>query len=342
MKIERKQFGEKDGSTINLYTLRNRAGDEACISTLGATFTRWTAMDRDGARASVVLGYKIPEPYLTGALPYFGPVVGRYANRIAGGKFSLDGQVYQLSRNEGENHLHGGFHGLDKKVWDASTDSDALVLSCISPDGEEGYPGTLCISARFELSEDNTLTISYEATTDAPTVVNLTLHPWFNLSGVEGSDALDHELRIHAAKYLPVDAGLIPTGWLTAVDETAFDFRFPKSLRDVVKALPGAGLDHNFILDGDLAAQASLYHPASGRLLEISTDQPGLQVYTAQGLDGSICAESGAPIPAYGAVVLEPQHFPDSPNHPHFPSTVLRPGKVFRSTSRYRMSVRTD
>ncbi len=334
-----KIFGEKDGQPIHLYTLRNPAGDEACISTLGATLTRWTAPDRAGRRASVVLGYTTPEPYLTGALPYFGPVVGRYANRIGDGKFSLDGTHYQLSQNEGENHLHGGFQGLDKKVWDAAVEGDALVLRCISHDGEEGYPGTLHIAARFTLSADNTLTISYEATTDKPTIVNLTLHPWFNLSGMAGDTVLDHELQICAARYTPVDAGLIPTGEEAAVEHTAFDFRRATLLANAVKALPGAGLDHNFVLDGGGGVPASLHHPASGRLLEIRTTEPGLQVYTGQGLDGSIVAEDGLPIPRYGAIVLEPQHFPDSPNQPHFPGTVLRPGEVFRSQSHYRMLV---
>lgn len=337
--ISKSSFGEKGGRPVHCYTLHNAAGDEACISTLGATLTRWMAADIDGKRASVVLGYTTPEQYLTDALPYFGPVVGRYANRIARGKFSLDGKTFQLAQNEGENHLHGGFTGFDKKVWDAVVDGDALVLSCTSTDGEEGYPGTLRLTARFTLSEDNTLSISYEAVTDAPTIINLTLHPWFNLSGVDGSTVLDHELSISAAQYLPVDAGLIPTGERANTANTPFDFRRPALLGDAVESLPGAGLDHNFILESGANVQASLYHPSSGRLLEIFTDQPGLQVYTAQGLDGSIRSESGAPIPRYGAVVLEPQHFPDSPNRPEFPTTILRPGEVFRSTSSYRMSV---
>lgn len=340
MSITLRAFGEKAGQSIHLYKLKNAAGDEACISTLGATLTRWMARDREGSRASIVLGYEKPEPYLNGSLPYFGTVVGRYANRIAGGKFLLDGRAFQLSQNEGENHLHGGFAGLDKKVWNASVESDALVLSCVSPDGQEGYPGTLQVTVRFKLSENNTLTISYEATTDAPTVVNLTMHPWFNLSGVDGSNVLDHELCISASNYLPVDTGLIPTGKISITTGTPFDFRHTRLLADAVKALPGAGLDHNFILDGGRGVQASLYHSVSGRLLEIRTTEPGLQVYTAQGLDGTIPAENGAPIPRYGAVVLEPQHFPDSPNHAHFPGTVLRPDEVFRSTSSYRLSLR--
>lgn len=334
-----KIFGEKDGRPVHLYALRNRAGDEACISTLGATLTRWTAPDRTGSRASVVLGCSKPEPYLSGKLPYFGPVVGRYANRIGGGKFSLDGEHYQLSQNESGNHLHGGFQGLDKKVWDAAVEGEALILRCISPDGEEGYPGALSTTVRFELAADNTLTISYEATTDKPTIVNFTLHPWFNLSGITGSTILDHELQICAARYTPVDASLIPTGKLANTDGTPYFFRDAKRLANAVKSLPGAGLDHNFVLDGGQGVQASLHHEASGRLLEIRTTEPGLQVYTAQGLDGTILADDGIPIPRYGAVVLEPQHFPDSPNHPHFPSTVLRPGEVFRSRSEYRMRV---
>lgn len=339
MPITQKPFGEKDGQPIHLFTLRNEAGDEASISTLGATLTRWTAPDSGGHRASVVLGYKSPEPYLAGTLPYFGPVVGRFANRIAGGRFHLDGKEYQLSINEGGNHLHGGFTGLDKKVWKASVDGDALVLRCTSPDGEEGYPGTLQATARFELSADNTLAISYSATTDKPTVVNLTLHPWFNLSGVAGSTILDHELQIPAARYTPVGPGLIPTGETTQTDGTPYSFRSEKLLADALLLLPGGGLDHNFILDSGAGAQASLYHRTSGRLLELRTTEPGLQVYTAQGLDGSILTDDGLPIPCYGAVVLEPQHFPDSPNHPHFPRTVLLPGEEFQSRSEYRMRV---
>jgi len=338
--ISSNPFGKKDGLPIHLFTLRNSAGDEACISTLGATLTRWTAPDREGNRASVVLGFITPEPYLSEKLPYFGPVVGRYANRIAGGKSSPDGKGFQLSKNEGENHLHGGFQGLDKKVWDANIEGDALVLSCASPDGEEGYPGALHVAARFELSENNTLTISYEATTDAPTVVNLTLHPWFNLSGIPGSANFDHELQISASRLTEVHTDLIPTGALADIAGTPFDFRTARLLKDALADLPGEGLDHNFVLDGGSSAQVSLYHPASGRLLEISTTEPGVQVFTGQVLDGTISTDEGVPIPKYGAVVIEPQHFPDSPNHPHFPSTVLRPEEVFRSRSVYRLAVR--
>jgi aldose 1-epimerase len=338
--ISSKLFGEKDGQPIHLYTLRNSAGNEASVSTLGATLTQWTSPDRGGHIASVVLGYKTPGPYLSDSLPYFGPVVGRYANRIGGGRFVLDGKEYQLSQNEGENHLHGGFSGLDKKVWDAQSDGEALVLHCVSEDGEEGYPGTLDVIARFDLSADNTLTISYSATTDQPTVVNLTLHPWFNLSGIVGSAILDHELQICAAHYTPVGQGLIPTGHIAPVDGTPYDFRGARLLAEALPMLPNGGLDHNFILDGGQSALASLYHRESDRLLEIRTTEPGLQVYTAQGLDGSIHSEDGAPLPRYGAVVLEPQHFPDSPNHPQFPGTVLRPGEVFSSKSEYRLSVR--
>ena len=332
-------FGEKDGQAIHLYILRNASGDEACISTFGATLTRWTAADRDGNRASVVLGYTSLERYLTQKLPYFGPVVGRYANRIAGGKFVLDGNEFQLSKNEGENHLHGGHHGVDKKVWDATVKEDTLVLSCTSPDGEEGYPGTLQITVRFSLADDNTLTISYEATTDKPTVVNLTLHPWFNLSGVPGSTNLDHELQIFAAQFTGVGEDLIPTGALIPVAGKALDFRNTRLLKMAIEALPGEGLDHNFVLDEGEDVQASLYHPGSGRRLDIRSSEPGLQVFTAQLLDGSIRTDEGVPIPKYGAVVMEPQHFPDSPNHPHFPNTALRPGEVFRSLSRYQISV---
>jgi aldose 1-epimerase len=341
MAVSVSDFGNYNGHPVRLFTLRSAAGNEARISTLGATLTRWIAPGRTGHYASIVLGYDSPEPYLSDTLPYFNSIVGRYANRIANGQFELDGKRHQVSQNEGINHLHGGVRGFDKRVWEAEQDGDGVLLRYLSQDGEEGYPGNLDCSVRYTLEEENTLVVSCEAKTDAPTIVNMTIHGWYNLSGPPGSAMLDHELRIAAGKYTPVGAGLIPTGELLSVEGTPFDFRKPRTLGDAVSRMEGGGYDHNFVLDtnGLEAAALSLYHPVSGRLLEIFTEEPGMQIYTAQGFDGSLKTEEGRPIPKYGAIVLEPQHFPDSPNQSQFPSTVLKPGETYRTTSRYKCSV---
>ncbi len=339
-----KDFGEKYGQQIRLFTLRNAAGNEASVSTLGATLTRWTALDKAEKQASVVLGFQNPERYLEAQLPYFNPVIGRYANRIAGGKFPIGDTVFQLSQNEGSNHLHGGFSGFDKKIWEAAPAGNALELHYTSPADEEGYPGRLKATVCYELDEDNTLHIRYRATTDAPTVVNLTLHGWFNLSGIAGSTVLDHWLRIAADRYTPAGKDLIPTGALLPVENTPFDFRDFCKPEDKIVQKP-EGYDQNFVLNmpaGKNEPAAEVYHPASGRLLQIFTDQPGMQLYTGQGLDGSLQTDSGVLIPKWGGLVLEPQRFPDTPNQPLFGNAVLVPGQVYEHHSCYRCSVQKE
>ena len=341
MKITTRPFGQKDGVPIQLYTLCNAAGNEASVSTLGATLTRWTAADFAGRQESIVLGFRNPELYLTQQTSYLNAVVGRYANRIAGGTFSIGEEAFKLSQNEEGNHLHGGSSGFDKKIWKARVLADALEMHYTSPAGEEGYPGTLRVTVCYKLAEDNTLHIAYRATTDAPTLVNLTMHGWFNLSGDWGSTVLDHLIYVNADWYTPVKTNLIPTGEILPVAGTPYDFREPTLLGTKFAAMRRKGFDHNFVLNassGTGAPAAVILHPPSGRQLEVFTDQPGLQFYTGQGLDGSLKTDSGTSIPKWGALVLEPQLFPDTPNEPAFGNAVLLPGAVYDQNSYYRCS----
>ncbi len=342
MAITTKNFGKKDGTPITLFTLRNAAGNEASVSTLGSTLTRWTAADFAGRQESIVLGFENGERYLDESLPYFNPVVGRYANRIALGKFPIGDTLYKVSRNEKTNHLHGGFSGFDKKIWKAEVAGNALEMHYTSPAGEEGYPGTLQVTVRYQLADDNTLHLRYRATTDAPTIVNLTMHGWFNLSGVAGSTVLDHLIYLNADAYTPVKTGLIPTGEIAPVADTHSDFRTFSWLGLKFAYMRRKGFDQNFVLNksaGINMPAAVVFHPASSRLLHIFTDQPGMQLYTGQGLDGTILTDSGIPIPKWGGLVLEPQLFPDTPNKPQFGSALLLPGQVYEHNSRYRCSV---
>jgi aldose 1-epimerase len=314
-----------DGTPVHRWTLE-RAGVRVRVLSYGGIVQSAEVPDRDGNTADVVLGFADLDGYLRHPEPYLGALVGRYANRIAGGRFPLDGRTYAVVPNEGPNTLHGGERGFDKRVWDVEAVTGGVRLSRVSPHGEEGFPGRLEMSATYTLDGTGALRIGYEAVTDAPTVLNPTNHSYFNLSG--SGHAGGHELRLAASRITPVDAGLIPTGGLDDVTDTRFDFRRARKI--------GSGYDHNFVLDKgvtDAAEEvAELYDPASGRVLTVATTEPGLQLYTADHL--------GEPFAPGDGVALETQHFPDSPNRPGFPSTVLRPGEVFRSETVYRFSVR--
>ncbi|MFJ6914830.1 aldose epimerase family protein [Streptomyces sp. NPDC101133] len=314
-----------DGTPVHRWTLE-RAGVRVRVLSYGGIVQSAEVPDRDGNVADVVLGFADLDGYLRHPEPYLGALVGRYANRIAGGRFPLDGRTYAVVPNEGPNTLHGGERGFDKRAWDVEAVTGGVRLSRVSPHGEEGFPGRLEMSATYTLDGSGALRIGYEAVTDAPTVLNPTNHSYFNLSG--SGHAGGHELRLAASRITPVDAGLIPTGGLDDVTDTHFDFRRARKI--------GSGYDHNFVLDKgvtDAAEEvAELYDPASGRVLTVATTEPGLQLYTADHL--------GEPFAPGDGVALETQHFPDSPNRPGFPSTVLRPGEVFRSETVYRFSVR--
>lgn len=338
--ITRAAFGTANGQAVDLYTLRNDAGVVVRVMTYGATITELFAPDRNGRSANVVLGFPTLADFVaknsprSGGGPYFGSIVGRYANRIAKGTFALDGQTYEVGRNSPPDSLHGGFDGLDHKVWAATVapatgDSVGLELRCTSPDGEEGFPGTLAVAVTYTLTNRGALEVGYRATTDKRTVVNLTNHTYWNLSG-EGSGPIDdHVLRLHASRYTPVDEALIPTGKISPVAGTAFDFTR-------ARAIGSSRYDHNFVLDRasgstDMIEAAGLLDPASGRILEVLTTEPGVQLYTGNSLSGRYGPGDG--------LALETQHFPDAPNHPNFPSTVLSPGETFTSTTVFRFSV---
>ncbi|MET7603256.1 aldose epimerase family protein [Streptomyces avermitilis] len=316
-----------DGTAVHRWTLE-RGGVRVRVLSYGGIVQSAEVPDRDGRTADVVLGFDGLDGYLAHPEPYFGALVGRYANRIAGGRFSLDGREYRLARNNGPNSLHGGERGFDKHVWKPEPVEHGVRLSRVSPDGEEGFPGRLEISATYTLGADGALRIAYEAVTDAPTVVNLTNHSYWNLAG--SGNAGGHALRIAASRLTPVDGNLIPSGVFDDVSGTRFDFRRPRKA--------GSGYDHNFALDKGVTRApepvAELHDPSSGRVLTVATTEPGLQFYTADHLDASVPYAPG------DGIALETQHFPDSPNHPDFPSTRLRPGEVFRSETVYGFGVR--
>ncbi|RAK63161.1 aldose epimerase family protein [Hymenobacter edaphi] len=344
------EFGQlPDGQTVQLFTLRNGRGLEARITNYGGTLTHLLAPDRHGQPGDVVLGFDTLDGYRSEAYqqagPYFGALIGRFGNRIARGRFELDGQTYQLATNNGPNHLHGGRRGFDKVLWQAEVlvePTPALRLTYISPDGEEGYPGTLTVSVVYALTPDHGLRISYAATTDRATVLNLTNHAYFNLSAGAQPDVLGHELQLHAERYTVVDDTLIPTGELRPVQGTPFDFTRPHAIGARIGQVPG-GYDHNWTLGGgeNFRLVATAYEPTSGRTLEVRTDQPGVQCYTGNFLDGSLTGKNGLPYGRYAGFCLETQHFPDSPNQPTFPSTVLRPGELFSSVTEYRFGVKS-
>lgn len=314
-----------DGTAVDRWTLE-RGGTRVRVLTYGAVVQSVEVPDRDGARAGVALGLPDLASYQRYTGPYFGALVGRYANRIGGAAFVLDGRTYHVTRNEGRNHVHGGTTGFDKRVWDAREIAGGVELSLVAADGEEGFPGRLEVSVAYTVDEDGALRIAYRATTDAPTVLNLTNHTYWNLAGAESGSALGQRLRIAAGRITPADAESLPTGEFLPVDGTRFDFREPQPV--------SKEYDHNFVLDeGVTGPVAELYDAVSGRVLTVTTTEPGLQLYTADHFEGR-------PFVPCAGIALETQHFPDSPNRPEFPSTVLRPGEEFASTTVYGFSVR--
>jgi aldose 1-epimerase len=352
-KITHSPYGTlPDGTTIEQFSLMNARGTCVRILTYGGIVTALETADRAGRRANIVLGCADLDGYRA-ASGRFGAVIGRYANRIAGGRFTLDDVAVQLDCNDPPNSLHGGSAAFDRVVWRAvaaDTPNGAwLALRHVSPHGAGGFPGTLEVEARYSLDADDALRIDYEAETDRPTVVNLTHHGYFNLAGEGAGDVCDHELAIHADAFTPVDATLIPTGELRPVDATPFDFRLPAPIGPRLGAADeqiriGRGFDHNFVLHRSAAPHAPrlaarVCEPTSGRVMEVLTTEPGMQLYTANGLNGSVRGPGGRPYGRAAGLCLETQHFPDSPNQPGFPSTVLRPGERFRSTTIYRFSV---
>lgn len=348
--IEKQAWGTlPDGRQVRLYTLRNRNGAEARISDYGGIVTSLKVPDRAGQMGDVVLGYDDLAGYLK-ETPYFGCLVGRYGNRIARGRFTLDGVGYTLATNNHPNHLHGGLKGFDKRLWEGvarmSADGPVLELTYTSVDGEEGYPGTLRVQAVYTLTSDNALKLEYTAKTDKATVVNLTQHSYFNLAG--RGDILGHEVQIHADRFTPVDSTLIPTGELRPVAGTPFDFRQPTTIGARVNQADeqlrfGGGYDHNWVIadkPGPVRVQAVVHEPTTGRVLEVLSDQPGLQFYCGNFLDGTLTGKGGWVYQHRNGFCMEPQHFPDSPNKPEFPSVVLRPGQTYRNTIVYRFSTR--
>jgi aldose 1-epimerase len=350
--VEKQAWGRAaDGQTVQLYTLKNRSGMTMRVANLGCIIVSLTAPDRDGRPADVMLGYDRLEDYLTDTR-HFGAVVGRYGNRIAGGRFTLDGKEYQLSVNRPPNHLHGGVIGFEKAVWSATgivgDDRVGLKLHYLSPDGEEGYPGNLDATVCYWLTDDNELRIEYSATTDQPTPVNLTNHSYFNLAGAGKGDILGHELMLAADHFTPVDETLIPTGELRPVAGTPFDFTKPTPIGARVDADDqqiryGGGYDHNFVFsrwDGKLRRVGTLYDPGSGRVMEMLTTEPGVQFYCGNFLNGKDIGKGGQPYERRSGLCLETQHFPDSPNRPQFPSCILRPDERYRHVTVYRFSTR--
>ena len=342
MSVEKQPFGTtEDGTAVDIYTLTNQNGMRARIMTYGAIVVSLETPDRDGKLANVTMGFEDLQGYLDGH-PFFGATVGRYGNRIAGGKFTLDGTEYTLAANNGPNHLHGGEKGFDKVVWHAGrvAGRTAVKFTYTSPDGEEGYPGQLDTTVVYTLTDENELRIDYTAATDKPTHVNLTNHCYWNLAGAGVGDILDHQLMLNAEKYLPVDDTLIPTGELADVEGTVMDFRRPTAIGARIAEVPGGGYDHCYVIQGggdSLTLGAEVYDPSSGRVMQITTTQPGVQFYTGNFLDGG--PRSGG-AGKHGAFCLETQHFPNSPNQPDFPSTVLRPGETYQTTTIHKFSVR--
>lgn len=343
--IVTEEFGVmEDGSEVFLYTLKNDDGMEVSITNYGGIVTSVMVPDKNGNMDDVVLGFDDFEKYRAGH-PYFGAITGRYANRIAGGRFELNGEVYELPTNDGDNHLHGGVEGFDKKFWEADLheEENAITFSYLSPDGEEGYPGNLEVDVTYTLTDANELQIDYFATTDKSTVLNLTNHSYFNLSGDSTQDILDHQLTINADRYTPVE-NLIPTGEMNPVEGTPFDFTEPETIGARIDAIP-PGYDHNFVLnnpDAGVRKIATSVHEESGRMLEVYTDKPGVQLYTGNFLDGTVTNRQDQPIEQYAAFCLETQYFPDSPNQPGFPSTDLNPDETYETTTIYKFSVVAD
>jgi aldose 1-epimerase len=332
-----------DGQSVEQYTLTNASGVEVAFLSFGGIITRISVADRDGHFADITPGYDTLEHYLADNR-YFGALVGRYANRIADARFVLDGVEHQLTRNDGRNQLHGGPHGFHSVIWDVSVFALAsrtgATLHHTFAAGSDGYPGTLDVAVTYTLTDSNELVIDYAATTDAPTPVNMTQHVYFNLSGHASGDVFDHELTVHASRYLPVDENVIPTGELAAVRGTAFDFTAPRPIR--LADVNGSPIeyDNTFVIDSNDPRRvvAVLREPRSGRTIEVMTTEPGIQLYTGKYIGTGKHGKSDHHYPANSALALETQHFPNSPNEPRFPSTILRPGQQFKSSTTYRFS----
>ena len=352
MKIEKQSFGKtEDGMAVDLFTLTNANGMKLKITNYGGIVTSIFVPDKDGNLGDVVLGYDDLQGYLKNN-PYFGCIVGRYGNRIARGKFTLNGKTYTLATNNEPNHLHGGVKGFDKVVWAAKEvkdkDTVGLELTYLSKDGEEGYPGNLSVKVIYTLTNDNALRIDYEATTDQPTVVNLTNHSYFNLKDAGASSILNHELMIDADYITPVDETLIPTGELRSVEGTPFDFRTLTVVGDRIDSDDeqikfAGGYDHNFVLNGkagELRLVGKLFESTSGRVIEVWTTEPGIQFYSGNFLDGTITGKKGIVYQYRHGLCLETQHYPDSPNQPNFPSTTLNPGEKYQTTTVYTFLVK--
>jgi aldose 1-epimerase len=352
-KISKADFGKtKDGVAVQIFTLTNASGMELRISTYGGVIVSLKTPDRTGAMGDVVLGFDSLDGYLNPKEPYFGALIGRYGNRIGHAKFSLDGKAYTLPANDGVNSLHGGTRGFDKYVWTPKQLSDGgLELTILSKDGDQGYPGNLHVTVVYHLTDANEVRIDYTATTDKDTVVNLTNHAYYNLKGAGNGDILDHILTLNASKFTPVDAGLIPTGELKPVTGTPFDFTKPTAIGARInqgdeQLKLGHGYDHNWVIDTKPGFQSPVHvaarveEPSTGRVMEVSTTEPGIQFYTGNFLDGTLTGKGGKVYPTRAALCLETQHFPDSPNHPDFPTTELKLGQTYKTTTIYKFSVK--
>lgn len=347
--LQKKAFGKTpDGQEVDLYILTNTAGMTAKIMTYGAILTELDVPDRDGKAADVVLGFDNLKDYLAGH-PYFGATVGRVANRIAKGKFTLDGKEYKLAVNNGPNALHGGLKGFDKVVWTAvpvaTPDGAAVIFKYVSKDGEEGYPGNLTATVVYTLTNENALRLDYTAKTDKATPVNLTNHTYFNLAGAKAGDILGHEMTLFADRYTPVDDTLIPTGEIKPVKATPLDFTKAARIGERIGQLKGepGGYDHNYVLNSEgkeLALAARVHEAKSGRTMEMWTTEPGVQFYTGNFLDGKQTGRGGVVYKKHGGFCLEAQHFPDSVNHANFPSVILKPGQTYRQTTIYKFSAK--
>lgn len=343
--LETTEFGTLDGQPVKLFTLRNESGAEVGIIEYGGIVTSLEVPDRDGNLGDVVLGFDDLESYVADT-PYFGAITGRYANRIAKGRFEIDGEAFELPVNNGPNSLHGGIKGFDKVLWAGSSTEagDGVEFTYVSADGEEGYPGRLDSKVTYTWTDANELRIDYEATTDKPTVINLTNHSYFNLSDGGSGSILDHEMTIHADSYTPVHADSIPTGEIAPLEGTPLDFREATAIggrieEDHEQLQFGQGYDHNYVINRDgpgMALAASVHDPATGRTMDVLTEEPGVQFYSGNFLDGHHVGKGGTSYAHRSGFCLETQHYPDSPNQPDFPSTVLRPGETYSTTTIYK------
>jgi len=345
--VKKEIYGTHQGKEVHLLTLTNKAGNVIRLTNLGARITWIEVPDKNGKKDNITFGYDTFEGTITGEMS-FGSVIGRYANRIANGKFTLDGVEYTLPKNNGTNTLHGGPRGWHTVVWNSEVlkgDSPAVKFTYVSPDLEAGFPGTMKVEVIYTWTDKNEIIIDYKCTTDKKTVLNITNHAYFNLHGAGNGDILDHELTINASAFTPVDSVMIPTGEIRPVSETPLDFTRPHLIGERIdenydQLVFGHGYDHNYILDNMVDVDVIVYEPTSGRVLEVITDQPGMQFYTGNFLDGTQIGYGGKSFTSRTGLCLESGHYPDSPNHPEFPSTVLNPGETFKSRTVFRFSVR--